>query len=221
MKVSGYGLALPAAMLVLACSVNAAAVDQRSRHHPAPSLGGKVGYCTDCHGASGQGYRGYYPIPRIGGQTSEYLENQLRAFVERSRGQSMPVRLSKVHALSPAMRASLAGHFSDLEPKPFTRAPRGPRNLVAVGQKIYEQGVPEANVPACAVCHGPEAAGAGPNPRLAGQLYPYTVRVLRNWTRERGLHASAQGTAGVMAPIAQSMSKDQIAAVAAYLSYLK
>jgi cytochrome c553 len=28
----------------------------------------KLGYCKDCHGPSAQGYRGYYPIPRLAGQ---------------------------------------------------------------------------------------------------------------------------------------------------------
>src|SRR5215468_2108488 len=45
----------------------------------------KVQYCKTCHGLSGQGFRGAYPMPRLAGQQPEYLENQLRAFIERRR----------------------------------------------------------------------------------------------------------------------------------------
>jgi cytochrome c553 len=112
----------------------------------------------------------------------------------------------------------LAEHFRDLNPKPFGKAPKG---LVATGKQIYEVGVPEANLVACAACHGPEAKGEGPNPRLAGQLYPYTLKVLRNWSRERGQNRSAQDLSSVMTPIVQNMTKSQMSAVAAYLSHLK
>ena len=59
--------------------------------------------------------------------------------------------------------------------------------------------------------------GVGVNPRLAGQLYPYVVKELANWSKER---QADEGTAAVMAPIAQSMNKAQIEAVASYLSRL-
>ena len=42
----------------------------------------KVQYCKVCHGVSAQGFRGYYPIPRLAGQQPTYLENQLQAFIE-------------------------------------------------------------------------------------------------------------------------------------------
>ena len=122
------------------------------------------------------------------------------------------------HVLSPATRTALAKHFRDLNPKPFGSAPR---ELVATGKAIYEGGAPDANVPACSACHGPEAEGSGPVPRLAGQLYPYTVKELANWSKERGQNATAPDTSAVMAPIAHSLTKSQIEAVAAYLGYLE
>src|SRR6516225_4348200 len=45
----------------------------------------KLRYCEVCHGASAQGFHGYYPIPRLAGQPTEYLKNQLQAFVEKRR----------------------------------------------------------------------------------------------------------------------------------------
>ena len=55
----------------------------------AGGLQAKISYCKDCHGPSAQGYRGYFPIPRLAGQQTEYLENQLRAFIQHRGGLSL------------------------------------------------------------------------------------------------------------------------------------
>ena len=181
------------------------------------SLHAKLQYCEDCHGPSGQGYRGYFPIPRLGGQTPEYIQNQLRAFVERRREVHIGMTMSKVHGLSPDLRTALAAHFSELNPAPFGGAPKQLRDA---GKDIFEQGIPEDNVPACQVCHGPEARGDRGIPRLAGQLYSYTVKELANWDTERGQGANPD-TSAVMRSIAHSLTKSQIEAVAAYVSNLE
>jgi cytochrome c553 len=178
----------------------------------------KIEYCKDCHGLSGQGYHGYFPMPRLAGQQPEYIEKQLRAFVERKRDNKLFLNMAKVHGVSPAMRTALAAHFKDLNPRPFGG---GPKHLVATGQKIYEEGVPEANVPACSACHGPEAMGGEAIPRLAGQLFPYTVIQLMGWSEDRGQSAARDSTSAVMTPIAHSLTESQVVAIAAYLSYLR
>ena len=57
------------------------------------------------------------------------------------------------------------------------------------------------------------------NPRLAGQLYPYTFKELVNWSRERD--HPVRRHISIMQPVTQNLTKSQSAAVAAYLSYLK
>jgi cytochrome c553 len=178
----------------------------------------KTAYCQDCHGPSGQGYPGFSPIPRIGGQTTKYLENQLEAFAGSRRDANASTSMSKIHGPGVSMRTALAAHFSKLDPGPIGD---GPKDLVAEGKRIYAEGVPTANVPACSACHGPEAKGKAEIPRLAGQLYPYTVKQLEGWSKKRGNDLANVDMAGVMTPVAQAMSHAQIAAVAAYLSYLK
>ena len=77
---------MPAAILiafVMAAQVRAQAqskdtVTQRE-------LQAEIDYCKTCHGFTGQGYRGFYPMPRLAGQQGEYIENQLHAFIERRR----------------------------------------------------------------------------------------------------------------------------------------
>ena len=122
------------------------------------------------------------------------------------------------HVLSPEMIKALATRFSALNPKPLGGAPK---ELAATGKKIYEQGIPDTNVPPCANCHGPDAKGNGPFPRLAGQLDDYVVRKLVNWDKERGQDPAHPDTSALMEPIAHSLSESQINAVAAYLNSLE
>ena len=176
----------------------------------------KLDYCKDCHGRSAQGFHGYFPIPRLAGQQPEYLKNQLQAFIEHRRTNN--IMFNVAHSLSPAMMDALAADFRALNPPPLGG---GPRRLVPAGEKIFQNGVPEANVAACAACHGPEAQGIGEIPRLAGQLPDYLYSKLINWSKERGQNPTEPDISAIMSPVAHSLSKQQVEAVAAYLSDLR
>jgi cytochrome c553 len=106
--------------------------------------------------------------------------------------------------------------FQKLDPKPL--ASPAPKELVAAGKKIYEEGLSDSDVPPCASCHGPEAKGDGQFPRLAGQLSDYVVNKLTNWTKERGQNPANPDASAIMQPIAHSLTEQQIKAVAAYLN---
>jgi cytochrome c553 len=175
----------------------------------------KLEYCKTCHGLQGQGYLGYFPMPRLAGQQPEYIEAQLRAFIERRR--TNPIMFNVAHVLSPTMISSLANHFYHLNPPPFGGAPRG---AVATGKRIFDEGLPESNVPACSACHGAGGHGQNEIPRLAGQLYPYMVGQLTGWSKERG-QGTAVDTSAIMAPTAHNLTRSQVEAVAAYVSSLQ
>jgi cytochrome c553 len=209
-------LALQTALLAIVLSAAGRAEDTDKADLSGRALQAKIEYCKMCHGLSGQGYRGFVPMPRLAGQQPEYLENQLRAFVERRRLNKYMYGVS--HVLSPATRTALVRHFRDLNPKPLGGAPRG---LVATGKTIYEDGVAETNIPACMACHGLEAKGQEAIPRLAGQLHDYIISKLVNWTKERGQDPVNPDTSAVMLPTSHNLTKSQIEAVAAYLSYLQ
>ena len=215
MRTGSLQLVLPAAILVVAFAVEARAED-RGAAFSQQDLQAKLQYCKTCHGLSGQGFRGAFPMPRLAGQQPEYLENQLRAFIERRR--TNPVMFNVAHVLSPSMLKALASHFKDLNPKPLGG---GPRELVPAGKKIYEEGVPASDIPPCASCHGPEAKGEEQFPRLAGQLNDYIARKLTNWDKERGQDPANPDTSAIMQPIAHNLNESQIKAVAAYLSSLE
>jgi len=215
MKAVGLQLALPSAIVAVVLSAGSVSATESSAVSKR-EVDAKISYCQDCHGPQGQGYRGFYPIPRLAGQQPQYIENQLRAFVERRRPN--PIMSNVAHVLRPGLMAALAAKFHSFNPRPLGGAPPG---LAAKGENIFLNGVPEANVAACAACHGPEATGVGEIPRLAGQLYPYIVRELTYWSKERGQIPSKPDTSVIMAPVAHSLSRPQIEAVAAYLSTLR
>lgn len=194
----------------------AAPADNAPAALPPQELAAKIHYCTTCHGISGQGFRGYYPIPRLAGQQPEYIKNQLLAFTQKRR--KNPIMFSVAHVLSPQMLAALSAYFNKLDPKPLGGAPQ---SLVADGKSIFTQGVPAKDVPPCATCHGDAAKGNGEIPRLAGQLNDYVIAKLTNWDKERGQIASQPDTSALMAPIAHALTPAQIKAVAAYVSTLE
>jgi cytochrome c553 len=216
MKVSGLKSLLPLALLGLIFATAARAEETKQANLQIEIFKAKLDYCKTCHGLYGQGYHGAFPIPRLAGQQTGYFENQLRAFIERRRENKFMFDVA--HVLSPDMITALANTFRDLGPKPLGGAPK---ELAPMGRKIYEGGIPAANIPACAGCHGPDAKGNGAFPRLAGQLDDYLFRKLVNWSKERGQDRTHPDTSAIMEPIAHGLNETQIRAVAAYLNYLE
>ena len=61
---SNLRLTLPAAMLAVAlCTAGHA--EERGAPARQGGLEAKLEYCKTCHGLSGQGYLGYFPMPRL------------------------------------------------------------------------------------------------------------------------------------------------------------
>jgi cytochrome c553 len=207
MNIAGLHSALRTAVLAVAVSTGLSVAGH------ADEFQAKLAYCKTCHGLSGQGYHGYFPMPRLAGQQPKYLENQLRAFIEHRRKNAIMANVA--HALSPSMLSALAHHFRDLNPPPLDGGGS------STGKRIYEEGLPESNVPACSACHGQDAKGQDQIPRLAGQLPDYFYSKLVNWTAERGQNSSMPDSSAVMGPTSHNLTTSHIAAVAAYVSGLR
>jgi cytochrome c553 len=167
--------------------------------------------CTWCHGASAQGFA---TAPRLAGQRPQYTEKQLLGFYNHSRDNplSQQYMWGAVATLTPQTARDLAVYFATLPPEV---ARDGHEELVAIGRTIYEEGLPEANIVSCVACHGPNAEGVRDIPRLGGQAYHYLKRRLDQWGE--GYHAAATP----MPEIASKLSKEQIEALASYLSFVK
>jgi cytochrome c553 len=168
--------------------------------------------CTWCHGTSAQGY---LPAPRLAGQQRQYIENQLVGFRRHVRDNpfSKQYMWFATANLGPETARDLAIYFSKLSRKP---AADGDQQLAAMGQKIYQNGLPDSNIVACIACHGPHAEGIREIPRLGGLAYSYLQRRLEQWGE--GYNKTARHP---MPHVASQLSPNQIAALASYLSFIK
>jgi cytochrome c553 len=211
MKAGGLRLAVQAAVLAvfMPAAADAGGVEE------------KLGYCRNCHGTHYEGFIGYYVAPRLAGQTQVYLENQLKAIGKHTRDDPNAKRFMwpvLTHG-TPDMWPRIAKRLSEMDAPP---AADGPRRLVDAGKKIFNEGVPDENIPACAACHGEDGHGSDQVPRVAGQLYSYTVEALNDWVQgHRAKDPVTPSDPNTMQPIAKSLNKEQIKAVAAFLSYQK
>jgi len=96
-------LTLSSALLAIAFA--AAARAENTDNVSKQALEAKIKYCEVCHGPSGQGFQGYYQIPRLAGQQPEHIKNQLQAFDARRRVN--PIMFNVAHVLSSAMQTAL------------------------------------------------------------------------------------------------------------------
>jgi len=168
--------------------------------------------CSWCHGPSLQGFT---TAPRLAGQTAAYIESQILSFKTHSRDNPLArqVMWGAARTVTPEVARELALYLSGLDAE---AARDGLSELVDQGRSVYANGNSGANVPSCAVCHGPEGQGAGAIPRIGGLSYRYVKRQLEEWGQ--GYHASA---AFPMPAVARQLSAGDIDAIASYLSFVR
>jgi len=168
--------------------------------------------CAWCHGTSGQGLT---PAPRLAGQRRPYIERQLKELGVHARDNphSKQYMWSVAENMPPQTIRDLATYFSTL---PARAANDGMWEHATLGRQIYQEGMPEANIAACVVCHGPSGEGVGEIPRLSGLGYDYLKTRLETWGE--GYDAAALHP---MPSVAHKLSPHQIEALASYLSFLE
>jgi cytochrome c553 len=186
-------------------------------------------YCSGCHGVDGNTQLPYFP--KLAGLDAGYALKKLTAFkeptsppvdemfwwvlkVSGSRKGPNATREERInmegvaHAAKPevikeavewyAKQTPAAGHTANKE-------------LVAQGKDLFTHGIPAQKVVACVSCHGPEAQGKGPAPRLAGQNAEYTEDQLTKFRKGDRRHAPE------MTMVTRDLDADQAKAAAAYL----
>jgi len=170
--------------------------------------------CQRCHGAKGEG-NARAKIPRLAGQTPDYLEKQLRDY--QSGARDNPVMENFAKPLNDADRAQLAVYFSTLR-TPYDRSQATVSEAQrARGHQLAHQGVEAIRVQGCDNCHGPDGRGVEFSaPNLAGQSAVYLVSQLKAW--QQGTRKNDEAKA--MASIAKQLSDSDIVALAAYFSSL-
>jgi cytochrome c553 len=151
-------------------------------------------------------------FPALAGQSAKYLESQLSAFKNRSRGDpdALSFMWGMAARLDDASITALADYFSRQKP------PGGlpvKADLVDRGKELYLHGDSTAEIPPCAACHGANAEGRDNFPRLAGQHAQYLLGQLKAFRN----HLRADAT---MDALTKGMNADDMAAVAGYLQSL-
>ncbi len=77
----------------------------------APAAPAPAAQCQACHGAHGEGMAAAH-VPRIAGQSADYLEKQLRDYASGSRANPIMVNFAK--ALTEPQRKELAAYYATL-----------------------------------------------------------------------------------------------------------
>ena len=163
--------------------------------------------CSACHGLGGRSVAPTFP--NLAAQTAPYIELQLHAFKDQTRADpdAQAYMWGMASQLSDASISGLAVYFSK---QSAAEGKSGNAALIAQGKQIFVEGVPGRQIPACASCHGAQAQGNGPFPRLAGQHAPYLLKQLL-------VIQSVLRTAPVMHGVIKDLTRDQMQAVVAYL----
>jgi cytochrome c553 len=195
------GAAVGAIGMVYAADVTDATPAQNAALHKT------IETCGTCHGSNGRSVSPTFP--NLAAQTAPYIEAQLHAFKDQTRADpdAQAYMWGMASPLSDASITGLASYFSQQSAAPGTG---GNTALIAQGKKIFVEGVPGQQIPACATCHGAQAQGNGPFPRLAGQHAPYLLRQLL-------VIQSVLRTAPVMHGVIKELTRPQMEAVVAYL----
>lgn len=166
-----------------------------------------INTCDRCHGtASAPAVNAH--VPRLGGQSRDYLLRALREYREdrRQSGFMEPVAV----AVPETRLSDLADYYAALPEPPHSPPASGD---TALGRRLAETGDPQRDLPPCLACHGePKRSDV---PRLAGQSAQYLQQQLMLW-RTGGRAQTAHGR--LMARIAQRLSPEQIQAVSAYFA---
>lgn len=206
-------------LLALALSVPMAAFAGAAAQDPlvkgnAAEGEAKAATCAACHGPAGNSAAPTFP--KLGGQSSKYIYEQLVAFKNGKR--SNPVMAPQAAGLSDADMRNLAAYYGAQK----ASAGVASKDSVAIAEKIYRAGIPAKGVPACSACHGPTGAGSAASgfPRIGGQHASYITAALQR-LRSGYADSQPQGNLKMMGVIATKLSDQEIGALASYVNGLQ
>jgi cytochrome c553 len=170
--------------------------------------------CQGCHGVHGEG-NAPAGIPRLAGQSAEYLRKQLEDYASGDRVN--PVMQNFAKPLTHADIEALATYFSTAD-APRTSVPStASAAQLALGRRLAQQGSEAKRVQACDSCHGPDGVGVlHAAPYLAGQSAQYLTSALTSFHQR----TRKNDPGDLMTSVAGQLDTSDIAAAAAYFSSL-
>jgi cytochrome c553 len=182
---------------------------------PAPATPGAeapAAPCDACHGAHGEGMAAAH-VPRIAGQSAEYLKKQLDNYADGTRDN--PVMTNFAKALSEKQRIKFAMQYASMTAPPSPQ----PKALNAVqlarGHQLAFQGDERERVQACNGCHGPDGIGVlHAAPYLAGQSADYIASALKSFQQDTRRNDAGES----MRSVAKQLNDADIVAISGYFA---
>jgi cytochrome c553 len=175
-------------------------------------VGGKeanVSPCFMCHGLDGAGDSSG-AFPRLTGQAAFYMYKQLIDYASGERPNEVMGPIAR--EMTEQQMTDVAYYYS-LQKAPHAPPPQVDPAVLERGRRIAEDGLEDADVDACNLCHGRSGRGDPPLfPYLAGQYALYTQLQLELW--QQGVRHN--DAFDVMRDIARALSREDIRAVALY-----
>jgi cytochrome c553 len=166
-----------------------------------------VNLCSTCHGPRGISTSPEFPI--LAAQHTGYLASQIDAFRKQARAEK------DAHDFMWGIAGRLDEKIINGIAAYYAAQPRAPSRtddpaIVAKGKELFDKGLLDRGIPACATCHGANGEGIADFPRLAGQHAKYVAKQL---TYIQTLTRAAP----VMHGIVKDLTPDEMQAVAAYV----
>lgn len=168
--------------------------------------------CEACHGAHGEGMAAAH-VPRIAGQSAEYLRKQLDDYAKGTRDN--PVMENFAKALSAVQRGKFAARYAAMSAASRPQATTLNAVQLARGHQLAYQGDEQRRVQACDSCHGPDGIGVlHAAPYLAGQSAEYLASALKSFQQDTRRNDAGE----LMRSIAKQLNDADIAAVSGYFA---
>jgi cytochrome c553 len=166
--------------------------------------------CTGCHNEDGNSTTPEFP--KLAGLDAAYITKQINDFKKDKRvSEIMGPMANQIPDKEVGM---LAAYFSKQK---RTTGTVTDTKLAAQGQQIYDDGIVNSAVPACAGCHGEKGEGTDKFPRLAGQHTVYLITQMNNFKNLVRNNDSRK----VMRAITLRMTDQDMKAAAEYITSLK
>lgn len=166
--------------------------------------------CSACHGGAGRAGDAVGGLaPSLTGQPMRYLAHQLHAYREGKRRHGQMT--STAILLGEGADGAAARLYGSVAPPEF-RAP-APLEDYALGRRLAHEGAWEKGVPPCASCHSDDPFGSA---RLSPRLFDKGQRYLQHELNAYASGERASDSLGRMRAIAQALTEEERAAVAAY-----
>lgn len=177
---------------------------------------GQAVACGACHGPDGNS--AVPTFPKLAGQGEVYLLKQMQDIRDDVR--SVPTMAGQLTGKSDQDLADIAAFYAGQAGSGGQTKPE----LLALGEKVYRNGIPDRRVAACTACHSPTGSGNAPAgfPALAGQHAEYISAQLIAYRKgfEDDTGRTNDGDTKIMRTTAFGLSDMEIEAVSSYVSGL-